>query len=149
MPYTFGNYLQVKGSLLIASGQLASFHIGRCRRIRRVDLEEYLARQVAAEVELVQVEALPVEALRILRSSLRLLGLRARLGDEQLRAGQQGDLKQRSRELAQGTRPELPAVSGPRDCEGGHARNFSQPTLSHASNGKLVGEAIRIDRDYS
>ncbi len=57
--------------LLIASGELASFHIGRCRRIRRVDLEEYLARQVAAEVELdhMHVEALPAEALRILHGS--------------------------------------------------------------------------------
>jgi excisionase family DNA binding protein len=55
--------------LLIASGQLASLHIGRCRRIRRVDLEDFLARQVAAEVELEQVEALPAEALRILHGS--------------------------------------------------------------------------------
>jgi len=55
--------------LLIASGQLASLHIGRCRRIRRVDLEDYLARQVAAEVELehMHVELMPAEAMRLLR----------------------------------------------------------------------------------
>jgi len=55
--------------LLIASGELASLHIGRCRRIRRIDLEEFLMRQVAAEVELdhMHVEALPAEALHLIR----------------------------------------------------------------------------------
>jgi excisionase family DNA binding protein len=56
--------------LLIATGQLASLHIGRCRRIRRVDLEDYLARRLVAEVELdqVHVEALPAGAQHLVDS---------------------------------------------------------------------------------
>jgi excisionase family DNA binding protein len=46
-----GRYIGVghrKTEQLISSGELPSLKIGRCRVVRRKDLDDYLARQVAA-----------------------------------------------------------------------------------------------------
>ena len=64
---------------LITRGELRSFRIGRMRRVRRIDLEDYLARRVDAEQDAddVQVERLSVEAMRLIHPRQRATAGRA------------------------------------------------------------------------
>lgn len=61
---------------LIARGELASFRIGRSRRVRRVDVELFLESKVAAELEATDLQVVPVaaEAISLLRGKKSALG---------------------------------------------------------------------------
>jgi excisionase family DNA binding protein len=52
----------------IARGELQSLRIGRVRRVRRVDVEAYLAKRVEAEAESTDVDRLGPEAQRLVGS---------------------------------------------------------------------------------